>query len=560
MLQSIATDPLMKSIRFDLQQMVTTYKKDIDRDPEPNQRIGNPLETMRQLLPDPGKCVDLLTLYEQSHASIFAPLESFGLSKGELVQDAMEDGQHIPVLTGLLVATISMTETMELDTELRSTVESMCNSLEVWLGSLSGKKRLNYVVVQISLLYLQAKYLLGEHSDLLWEKTASLVRRAMNMGLHELLNDVELSEKALRKQLWWAVKEWDLQISLECGMPDNCGDHGSVEIAPLGPYAILSTDEVDNAAITALAGTYNLRRQLWSILNEPSVSVGRRDIWNIVGTVMLHAFAEKECWEKLRKTGSKTSEKGALSKIFMSMCTYVYLTRVLSYACCCLSFNAQDEGEMSLESRTLLSSIAIDLLDALQVLKDLCSAPGTEADASYWHWFHENFKQDITRAVFYLCLDLRTSKNNIGTATTRRSQYDKQLFHNPIRIRNEIIELPSKRTVSTLIERTLSDILHRLKDADKDFKTFIWLSVTHEAAISDESSIAEQDAKLKQRAVNAVRMAKSHLEGLPRPAGGAIAANGSDQAHSTDGLLGLDMFSRNAGADLDLVSYLFQLC
>lgn len=550
----MATDPLMKSIRGDLQQMVKTfsYNRDPYRITEAVQRKSSPLVIMRGLLPDPDKCVDLLALYEHSHASMFVPFQSFGLSQEAMVRDAMENGPHLPVLTGLLVAAISMIDATELDPDRRSTLKSLCSSLDIWLGSLTGKKRLNYAVIQIGLLNLQAYYVQGEHADLLWEKTAVLVRRAMNMGLQEAMDDVKPDEKALREHLWWAVKEWDLQISLDCGMPNNYGDHDSVKIAPLRLDATLPTDEAGKAACAALANTYNLRRQLWAILNQPSGSIDRHEAWIIVEAIMFQALAEKERWPTLGETRSKNTGEYAISEIFMSMCIYVYLTRVLSYACCRLSFNAQDADNTSLAFRTLLSRIAIDLLNALQSLKDLCSVPQAEGDTYYWHWFHENFRQDITRAVFYLCLELRTSKDNNLAAI----RHDEPPFHNTIRIRNEVIDMPSRETMSLLIEITLSDTLCRLKDASKNFKTFAWLSLAHESAISGASSQAEKDAVLRQRAVEVVTMAKSHLEGLSSTGRDAMAGKGSDQAHSVVESSGMDMASRAAAVDFDMVSYL----
>ncbi|KAI9746139.1 MAG: hypothetical protein M1818_000820 [Claussenomyces sp. TS43310] len=93
---------------------------------------------------------------------------------------------------------------------------------EEWLDRQPRKARDEISFLRTSCLFLHAQLIHQARKEKLWTFSASLVRRAMSMGLHQepsQFQGLTVFQCEMRRRLWMTIVELDLQISIFSGFP-----------------------------------------------------------------------------------------------------------------------------------------------------------------------------------------------------------------------------------------------------------------------------------------------------------------------------------------------------
>ncbi|KAI7978708.1 hypothetical protein EIK77_010614 [Talaromyces pinophilus] len=93
---------------------------------------------------------------------------------------------------------------------------------QAWLSAPLEKNRIGISGIQIQCLLILARQCLSISGDLIWVAMGTLVRTAMQMGLHldpSHFDDLSVSDAELRRRLWATIMELNVQASLDAGMP-----------------------------------------------------------------------------------------------------------------------------------------------------------------------------------------------------------------------------------------------------------------------------------------------------------------------------------------------------
>lgn len=92
---------------------------------------------------------------------------------------------------------------------------------QTWLSAPLEKDRLTLKGIEIHCLLLLARQVNRIGADLIWISTGSLLRMAMQMGLHQdpsSLAHMDLRQIEVRRRLWYAILEMNAQAALDSGM------------------------------------------------------------------------------------------------------------------------------------------------------------------------------------------------------------------------------------------------------------------------------------------------------------------------------------------------------
>ncbi|KAJ5212041.1 transcriptional regulator family: Fungal Specific TF [Penicillium cinerascens] len=92
---------------------------------------------------------------------------------------------------------------------------------QTWLSAPLEKDRLTLKGIQIYCLLLLSRQVNRIGADIVWVSAGSLMRMAMQMGLHQdpnYLGDMDFREKEIRRRLWYTILEMNIQAALDSGM------------------------------------------------------------------------------------------------------------------------------------------------------------------------------------------------------------------------------------------------------------------------------------------------------------------------------------------------------
>jgi hypothetical protein len=112
-------------------------------------------------------------------------------------------------------------EDQNLQTILRDKARRWIQIAQNWLSAPVEKDRLTLDGIQAHCLLLIARQVNRVGPDLVWIAAGSLIRMAIQMGLHQdpdRLGEMTLLEKEIRRRLWYTIMEINLQTSLDSGM------------------------------------------------------------------------------------------------------------------------------------------------------------------------------------------------------------------------------------------------------------------------------------------------------------------------------------------------------
>lgn len=105
--------------------------------------------------------------------------------------------------------------------EITAKTLTWIDTSQTWLSAPLEKDRLTLKGIQIHCLLLLARQVHRVGADLIWISTGSLLRMAMQMGLHQdpsSLGDMDLRQMEIRRRLWYTILEMNAQASLDSGM------------------------------------------------------------------------------------------------------------------------------------------------------------------------------------------------------------------------------------------------------------------------------------------------------------------------------------------------------
>ncbi|QKX61563.1 uncharacterized protein TRUGW13939_08715 [Talaromyces rugulosus] len=154
----------------------------------------------------------------------------------------------------LLVISIgsSLHEHENATTGLRQKVQQWVHAAQAWLSGPLEKDRLDVSGLQVYCLVILARQIFSIGGDLVWVSMGSLIRMAMQIGLHhdpKHLPAMSLLQVELRRRLWATVLEMAIQSSLDSAMPPIISlDHFDTE-APSN----YNDDEFDESTIELVA-------------------------------------------------------------------------------------------------------------------------------------------------------------------------------------------------------------------------------------------------------------------------------------------------------------------
>lgn len=105
---------------------------------------------------------------------------------------------------------------------MRATAIRWVHEAQTWISEPEFKARLGIQFLQIQILLLIARGIVGVDGTLVWVSTGQLIRFAIYMGLNrdpEILPKASCYSSEMRRRLWNTILELDLQASVESGGP-----------------------------------------------------------------------------------------------------------------------------------------------------------------------------------------------------------------------------------------------------------------------------------------------------------------------------------------------------
>lgn len=105
---------------------------------------------------------------------------------------------------------------------LRVSAIQWVHEAQTWISEPERKARLNIQFLQMNILHLFAREIVGVDGRLIWISTGELLRTAISMGLHR--DPIHLPKRnhfiaEMRRRLWNTILEMNVQTSLESGEP-----------------------------------------------------------------------------------------------------------------------------------------------------------------------------------------------------------------------------------------------------------------------------------------------------------------------------------------------------
>ncbi|KAK5287014.1 hypothetical protein LTR43_009033 [Exophiala xenobiotica] len=107
-------------------------------------------------------------------------------------------------------------------TDIYSTARQWLYVAQEWLSGPMKKNRISIGSLQVQCLLILARQVLAVGGDIVWISLGTVVRTAMQMGLHrdpKHFKKMGVLEGELRRRLWATILELDVQAALDAGVP-----------------------------------------------------------------------------------------------------------------------------------------------------------------------------------------------------------------------------------------------------------------------------------------------------------------------------------------------------
>jgi hypothetical protein len=198
--------------------------------------------------PDPAVTNQLVQIYFDSFESCLRILHfpSFRAEYEGYLKDAGTAKTSFVVILILVMSNASsLIEDAGLQQELRAKSRSWIHVAQSWVSAPIEKDRLSIEGLQIYCLLLLARQVNCVGADLVWISAGSLMRMAIQMGLHQdpdHLGGMARLQKEMRRRLWYTILELNVQAALDSGMrPMVTGDDFNTR-----PPSNLNDEDLDN--------------------------------------------------------------------------------------------------------------------------------------------------------------------------------------------------------------------------------------------------------------------------------------------------------------------------
>ncbi|KAJ5917123.1 hypothetical protein N7466_010677 [Penicillium verhagenii] len=200
--------------------------KQLARDIKSQRPSRSPLSIdVYQTLPNHAVTEELVQLYFDSFESCFRILhrpsfrqEYEAYKKGP---ETASDSFKVKLLLVMSNAAFLYDDAAGIQTQLRDKARRWIQISQNWLSAPIEKDRLTLDGLQAHCLLLLARQVNCVGPDLVWIAAGSLMRMAIQMGLHQdpdRLGEMTHLQGEIRRRLWYTIMEINLQASLDSGM------------------------------------------------------------------------------------------------------------------------------------------------------------------------------------------------------------------------------------------------------------------------------------------------------------------------------------------------------
>jgi hypothetical protein len=293
---------------------------------------------------------------------------------------------------------------------------------QTWLSAPLEKDRLTLKGIQIYCLLLLSRQVNRIGADLVWVSVGSLLRMAMQMGLHQdpnHLGDMDFRQKEIRRRLWYTILEMNIQAALDSGMAPMITESDYNTIPPSGiADAVLDSavsENRENIALNSsrqslqcvLASSFSLRlkatRVINSLLEEPSYPL----------VIDLGTELASACYEAAAGISHIPSENHIPSG---SQFAYSFCSHLLNRFLLCLHFKyaiQATQNPLYAHSHEVCLRVSLDLISLLDdniYSRLLVNGSGM-------------FRDIITRGALMIYLELHKSQeSDISILSKRRNR------------------------------------------------------------------------------------------------------------------------------------------
>lgn len=199
--------------------------KQLARDIKSQRPSRDPLPAgIHPTFPDPAVTNHLVQIYFDSFESCLRILHfpSFRAEyEGYMKDPGTAKTSFVVILILVMSNAASLIEDAGLQQELRAKSLSWIHVAQSWVSAPVEKDRLSVDGLQIYCLLLLARQVNCVGADLVWISAGSLMRMAIQMGLHQdpdHLGGMALLQKEMRRRLWYTILELNVQAALDSGM------------------------------------------------------------------------------------------------------------------------------------------------------------------------------------------------------------------------------------------------------------------------------------------------------------------------------------------------------
>lgn len=293
---------------------------------------------------------------------------------------------------------------------------------QTWLSAPLEKDRLTLKGIQINCLLLLSRQVNRIGADLVWVSAGSLMRMAMQMGLHQdpnYLGDMDFRQKEIRRRLWYTILEMNIQAALDSGMAPMITESDYNTMPPSGIEdadldSAVSEDRENTASNSTrqslqcvLASSFSLRLRATKVINslqeEPSYH-SVLDLGNELASACREAAVEI--------SHNPSEEPISLGSQF----AYSFCSHLLNRFLLCLHYKyaiQATRNPLHAHSHKVCLEVALDLISLLD--DDLYSRLLVNGSGM--------FRDIITRGALMIYLELHKShESDISILAKRRNR------------------------------------------------------------------------------------------------------------------------------------------
>ncbi|KAJ5392658.1 transcriptional regulator family: Fungal Specific TF [Penicillium cosmopolitanum] len=259
--KSIYTQPSSSGEQDPISQLMTECKQ-LAREAKKQRPFRQSIPAhIHQSIPKPEVIEDLISLYFSTFESCYRILH-FSSFKKEYDSHARQPQNTKTSFLVVLLLVMSISGTLHNEAHVRKDISAKAQSWisvsQTWLSAPFEKDRLTLKGIQIHCLLLLARQVNRVGADLVWISVGTLMRMAMQMGLHQdpsSLREMDIQQKEVRRRLWYTILEMNAQSALDSGMAPMVTDDDYTTQPP----SDLSDEDLDNATNLGEDGSPSLQ-------------------------------------------------------------------------------------------------------------------------------------------------------------------------------------------------------------------------------------------------------------------------------------------------------------